>query len=236
MENIDLSKKVGPLPMWGWGLGVAGVGFLLISRAKSKAAAAGTGSGSSGSGGGQFSSSQTTTDPTTGTTTSYQASGPNSSIVSPAQLTTAAGPMGYSSGDVYVNLPAGANAPGPAGPPGPQGPPGPGQPPMPKPPRNPDWGRWETVTANDSVADLVQRRLGDRNLWTQVWNDPVNQVLKNLRGDPSRVQPGDVVWVFDGWRPGWKAPADFVPYNADPAHPTPAGPTVTPPPPDPSQN
>ena len=49
-------------------------------------------------------------------------------------------------------------------------------------------------------------------------------------------QPGDVLWVFDGWRPGWKAPRDFVPYNPDPAHPTPAGPTVTPPPPDPSQN
>lgn len=235
MEGIDLSKKVGPLPMWGWGLGVAGLGFLVISR-KSKAAAAAGGGTGGGTGGGQFSSSTTTTDPATGSTTTYQASGPNSSITSPAQLSYGAGPMGYSSGDVYVNLPAGGTAPGPAGPPGPQGPPGPGRPPMPPPPRNPDWGKWETITSRDSLADLVQHVLGDRNLSGQVWNDPVNKAVHDLRGDPSRLQPGDVVWVFNGWKPGWKAPSDFVPYNPDASHATAAGPNVLPPPPDASQN
>lgn len=233
--ELDLTKKVGPLPLWGWGLGVAAVGFFLISRQKAAAAAAsGTGGGATSNG--QFSSSTTTTDPTTGNTTTYQASGPNSSITSPAQLTYGAGPMGYSDGDVYVNYPAQSAAPGPPGPPGPAGPPGPGRPPLPPPPRNPDWGKWETFTNGDSIQALTSRVLGSGDLWQKVWNDPVNQAVRSLRGDPSKLQPGDVVWVFNGWAPGWKAPADFVPYNPDAAHPSPAGPVVTPPQPDPSQN
>lgn len=234
MEELDLTKKVGPLPLWGWGLGVAAVGFFVISRKKAAAAAAGAGSG--GGDQGQFSTSTTTTDPTTGDQTTYTASGPNSSITSPAQLTYGAGPMGYSGGDVYVNLPPGEPQQGPPGPAGPQGPPGTNAPAAPTPPRNPDWGKWETVTNGDSIRALTARVLGSGEFWSQVWNDPVNKAIHDLRKSPDRLQPGDVVWVFDGWKPGWKAPADFVPYNSDPQHPSPAGPVVTPPPPDVSQN
>lgn len=239
MATFDITKKVGPMPLWGW-LGVTTAGaYLFIRHQRTKAAAAaGTDqSGQAAGSGGQFSSTVTSKD-AAGNSSTYTASGPNSSIQSPAQLSWAAGPMGYRGGDVYVND-NDTPAAGPAGPPGPQGPPGtPGTtgPPAPHPPRNPDWGKWETVTSNDDIRALTARVLGTGELWDKVWNDPVNKALHDSRGDPAHIQPGDVVWVFNGWRPGWKPPADFVPYNADPAHPTAAGPTVKPPPPDVSQN
>lgn len=231
MAEFDLTKKVGPLPLWGWGLAVAGVGFFVISR-KQKAA---TEAGGGGNGGGQFSSTVTSKD-AAGNTTTYTASGPNSGISSPAQFSWGAGPMGYSDGDVYVNYPGpgAAGPPGPQGPPGPAGPPGQPNPPMPRPPRNPDWGKWETVVNGDSIQALTARVLGTGDFWSQVWNDPVNKAVHDLRGTPGNLQPGDVVWVFNGWKPGWKPPADFVPYQA-PSRSLPQT-AVVPPPPDPSQN
>jgi hypothetical protein len=234
-KGFDLTRKVGPFPLWGWGLGVAAVGFLVISRKTASKAGAGAGSGTPGAGG-TFSSTVSHTDPATGEQSTYTATGDNSSIQSPAQLTWGAGPMPYSGGDVYVNYPGGAPQTGPAGPPGPQGPPGTNTPPPVRPPRNPDWGRWETVTNDFGLLDMARKQLGDPGLGDKIWNDPVNKAVHDLRGGPDRLQPGDVVWVFDGWKPGWKAPADFVPYNPDPAHPSPAGPNVVPPRPDPSQN
>lgn len=246
MADLDFTKKAGPLPIWGWGAVAAGGAYLFIRHARAASAAAAGSAGSSGSStgsGGQFSSTQTTTNPLTGDTSTYSASGPNSSIQSPAQLTYGAGPMGYSSGDVYVNLPPGSPPPAPVpGPPGPQGPPGRGdddghhRPPPPLPPRNPDWGHWETALNGYGVGQMAQSLLGDAGLGDKVWNDPVNKALHDLRGAPGSVQPGDVVWVFDGWRPGWKPPGDFVPFNPDQTHPTPAGPVVKAPPPDPAQN
>lgn len=106
-----LKKKLGPLPMGAWIFIAVVIAFALVKlhggkKGSDKTAAAATDQG-------QFSTSTTRTDPKTGETITYQASGPNSSIQSPAQLTYAASPMGYSGGDVYVNLPATPPPPAP---------------------------------------------------------------------------------------------------------------------------
>lgn len=107
-----LKKKLGPLPMGAWIFIAVVVAFALVKlHGGKKGSAAGTSSDPTQQG--QFSTSTTRTDPKTGETITYQASGPNSSIQSPAQLTYAASPMGYSGGDVYVNLPATPAAPAP---------------------------------------------------------------------------------------------------------------------------
>lgn len=209
-----LTQKKGPLPVWVYALGAFGLTWWYLSRQKAKAAAGGSGSqGSTG----QFTSSQSTqyTDPKTGQqiNTSYSAQGAGYG----GALTTAyAQPMPYSGGDVYVNYPGQPTQPIPVDHDRPP------RPPTPPPSRDPDWGHWATVRPGDTVQSLTQARLGDPNLWSKVWNDPVNKILHDARaGDPSRLQPGDVLWIFDGWKPGWVAPPDFVPY-----------PLVKPPPPE----
>lgn len=244
--GIDLSRKVGPLPLWGWLLGTTAAGWFILKSHKT------TPGGTGGAGGaqqGQFSTSTTTTDPKTGNQTTYSASGPNSSITSPAQLMWGAGPMGYSGGDVFFNNPPGgtgpAGPPGPTGTPGPTGPPGPTPPPQTTPPpdqgpppptpppsqSNPDAnvGAWVTVQPWDndnppfgtpsSLWGIAEQRYGDGTLWPQIWNDPVNAAEKALRGDPTNIQPGDLIWAFDGWQPGWQAPAGFVPWDGGPVVP-----------------
>lgn len=108
-----ISRKIGPLPMWSWLLLAGGVG-LIIYRMKGGKSTSSTG----GVSGGQFTSnsSQTGTDASGNQfTNSFSATGDGSL---PGMLTTQAGPMPTSGGDVYVNLPAptqtsGAPASGP---------------------------------------------------------------------------------------------------------------------------
>lgn len=118
-----LKKKLGPLPMGAWIFIAVVVAFALVKLHGKKGAAGGT---TDPTAAGQFSTSQTRTDKD-GNTVTYTASGPNSSIQSPAQLTYAASPMGYSGGDVYVNIPADppvqVNVPPPAPQPPPPAPP-----------------------------------------------------------------------------------------------------------------
>lgn len=112
-----LKSKTGPLPNYVWIFGgVAVVAFFVFRNRKAHPS-----SGSGGSGGsdpqGQFSSSTTTTDPNTGTSTSYTANGPTSGFLSGGALTGwNASPMGYSGGDVYVNYPGSSTDPGYQGP------------------------------------------------------------------------------------------------------------------------
>lgn len=220
-----LTQKKGPFPVWVYALGAFGVTYWFLTRSRAKAAAGGGGQGGTG----EFSSSQSSeyTDPKTGQKISsqYSASGQGygGAYGSPAQFVTAAGPMPFSSGDIYVNIPGQTTAPAPPRPP--HHPPPPPPKPAPAPPRDPDWGHWATIRPGDTLQSITQARLGDSSLWGKVWNDPVNKILFDARGgDPSKVQPGDVVWIFDGWKPGWVAPPDFVPY-----------PNVKPPPPEPYQ-
>ncbi len=106
-----LKKKLGPLPMGAWIFIAVVIAFALVKLHGGKKGSANTAAAATQQG--QFSTSTTRTDPKTGETITYQASGPNSSIQSPAQLTYAASPMGYSGGDVYVNYPASPAPPAP---------------------------------------------------------------------------------------------------------------------------
>ncbi|MGH7870309.1 MAG: hypothetical protein ACREP9_22365 [Candidatus Dormibacteraceae bacterium] len=212
-----LTQKKGPFPVWVYGLGVFGLTWWYISHQKAKQASGGSSGGGTP---GQFTSSQSTkyTDPKTGqqidTAYSAQGGGYGGAYGSPAQFVTAAGPMPFSGGDVYVNYPGQPTAPPP--------PPPPPEHHHPPPNRDPDWGHWVTLQGGDTVDSVTQRLLGDASLSSKVWNDPVNKILHDARGgDPTNTKAGDVLWVFDGWRPGWVAPADFVPY-----------PMVKPPPPE----
>lgn len=106
-----LRKKTGPLPNGAWVFIAAAVLFYVY---KKNAGAKGTGKQASGSDGaqGSFTSSQTSTDPTTGNQTSYTATGPTSGFLTGGGPTYAqASPMGYSGGDIFVNYPGQTTAP-----------------------------------------------------------------------------------------------------------------------------
>jgi hypothetical protein len=87
-----------PLPFFGGGV-------LLVAILAYRMFGAGRNGNNANGGpgpGNQFSSTSTYTDPTTGLSTSYTATG-NGYL--PGQLTYQAGPMPYQQGDVYVNFP-----------------------------------------------------------------------------------------------------------------------------------
>lgn len=103
-----LTRKVGPLPIWTWVMGAGALGFI-IYRMKGGSSSSSGGTSNTGQGS-QFNSStsQTTTNPATGdtTTNSYSASGDG---YLPGQLTYGAGQMPVSSGDIYINEGAGTS-------------------------------------------------------------------------------------------------------------------------------
>jgi hypothetical protein len=115
--DIDLTRKVGPLPMWSWFMIAGGIGLVIFKVLGGKKAGAPTTGGKTGAGS-QFSSTNTKT----GTdeqgnqfSQSYSATGDG---FLPGQLTYGASPMPFSSGDVYVNYPAPNNTnPDQSGPP-----------------------------------------------------------------------------------------------------------------------
>jgi len=111
-----LKNKTGPLPNYVWIFaGVAVVAFFAFRSSKSKGTKPAGGGASDPMG--QFSSTTSSTDPNTGTSTSYTASGPTSGFLSGGALTGwNAQPMGYSGGDVYVNYPGSSTDPGYQGP------------------------------------------------------------------------------------------------------------------------
>lgn len=102
-----MDRKVFGIPLPVVGAGVLGVAILAYRLFGSKNT---SGNNANGGAGNQFSSTSTYTDPTTGLSTSYTATG-NGYL--PGQLTYQAGPMPYQQGDVYVNYPAQTNTPTP---------------------------------------------------------------------------------------------------------------------------
>lgn len=111
-HGLDVSgflwRKTGPLPNAVWIFAVAAIGFYLYKR---RSVSTTGGASTATADPGQFSTSSTTTDPNTGSQTTFTANGPNSSVLSPGFLSTQAQPMGYSGGDVYVNYPGQTTAP-----------------------------------------------------------------------------------------------------------------------------
>lgn len=83
-------------------------------------------------------------------------------------------------------------------------PPSSGRPPVvqPKPPAAPV-GKWVTVARwtaknppwNSTVWGITTKLLGPKAQWQAVWNAPQNKALRDKRKDPTKIQPGDKVWV-----------------------------------------
>ena len=109
--GLNLQRKIGPLPLYAWVMIAGGVGLIIFKLMGSKSATGASGGPGAGT---QFSSSTTSTNPQTGVSTSYTASGDG---YLPGQLTFQAGPMPYSGGDIYINTPAPTNTTTPGGPP-----------------------------------------------------------------------------------------------------------------------
>jgi hypothetical protein len=110
-----MQRQYGPMPVWAWtalaASFIAGIVLFRKRMAPKPGDTSGTGQ-SNGSPVGEFNSGQsTTTTDANGNqiTTQYNASGPLTGFS--GFLTNGAGPMNYSGGDVYVNMP---NGPGPA--------------------------------------------------------------------------------------------------------------------------
>lgn len=53
--------------------------------------------------------------------------------------------------------------------------------------KNPPW--------NSTVWGITNRLLGPKAQWQAVWNAPQNMGLKAKRKDPTKIQPGDKIWV-----------------------------------------
>jgi hypothetical protein len=111
-----MRRQAGPMPVWAWtALFASFVAGIIIFRRRMKPPTSASQPSTSASGAsGEFQSGQatTTTDDKGNTiTTQYSASGPLTGY--PGMLTTQAGPMPYSGGDVYVNYPATNAAPPP---------------------------------------------------------------------------------------------------------------------------
>lgn len=99
-----LTKKYGPFPGYVWFGIIAIVAFFWMRTQQSKAGTLNEDTGG-GEDDGEFSSS-VTTDDGKGNKTTYEASGPNSGFLG-AVGQPLAGPMPYSLGDTYINLPGG---------------------------------------------------------------------------------------------------------------------------------
>lgn len=204
------TRKVGPLQTWAWILITASVIGLYMFWSQGKGTAKGpmppgTQDGTIDPVTGEFKSATSSEriDPVTGEryTSSYEASGNN--MVSPGALGQwMGGPMPFSAGDVYVNLPPGYGGPaGPVGPPGPPGPPGtrppviipPPPPPPPPPPAGPiyytvkpgeslwtiarDFLRWKGFPASNT--DIARH-------WRKIY--AANRGI--IGGNPDLIRPG----------------------------------------------
>lgn len=74
--------------------------------------------------------------------------------------------------------------------------------PGPKPPAAPK-GKYVTVAKwnakkppwNSTIWGITTKLLGPKVSWQTVWNAPQNKALKTKRKDPTKIQPGDRVWV-----------------------------------------
>lgn len=110
-----MRRQVGPLMVWQWtALLAAFIAGVIIFRRRmgSTSASQPTTTAPGASGEFQSGTATTTTDKNGNTvTTQYSASGPLTGY--PGYLTTQAGPMPYSGGDIYVNVPATNAAPPP---------------------------------------------------------------------------------------------------------------------------
>jgi hypothetical protein len=60
-------------------------------------------------------------------------------------------------------------------------------------------GRWVTIAPwpaqLSTLWGVAERYLGNGSRWTTIWNASENRSLRNLRGRPENIRPGDRFWV-----------------------------------------
>lgn len=173
-----LTKKIGPLPVWGWfGLGTAGLaGFLYYRNKKAQEAAAAA-------------AAQDTGDSS------------NLGTVPVSNLTTSASPMPIQMGDTFVDVtdtdqPPKAPPPKPPPPKKPKPPAGKlPTPPKPVPPKPPPktvtvcpWPQW-----CGSLSGIAKHEWGNGNLWPAIYNANKAKIGAN----PNKIHPGLILVIPD---------------------------------------
>lgn len=171
--------KSGPLPNWAWGGLLLGVAVVYSSWRRNKAAAA--------------------DDKATSTSSGIELPGD----VAPTyvfqdqdftNITVPSAPAGGGRPPVST-LPAPVPVPSvPKPPTTPR--------PTPKPPSAPT-GKYVTVAKwtkkntpwNSTVWGITNKLLGPKAQWKAVWGAPQNKALRDKRKDPTKIQPGDKLWV-----------------------------------------
>jgi nucleoid-associated protein YgaU len=170
-----LTRKAGPLPVWGWAaIGTAGLAGFLIYRQRKAAAAAAAAQAQQG-----LDSSNLGTVPV-------------------SNLTTSAQPMPIQMGDTFVDVDTtqqNQNNP----PPGPVkgSPPPPGKKPVPTPKPSPPPPKQQTVTVCPwpqwcgSLFGIAKHEWGNGNLWPAIYNANKAKIGSN----PSLIHPGMVLII-----------------------------------------
>jgi hypothetical protein len=172
-----LKRKVGPFPVWAYGLIL--IGLVVLYRwwqnrnGASAATAATTGDGT----------------PLPGNQTPGPIFIVPGATPPPINVTVPAQPLPPGNAPTVPTAPPSAGAPPPTTtPPAATSPTG--------------SGKYETVTkytkANTDWRSTIWgiwNHYRTTSNWQAIWNDPMNADLRNKRGTPQRVKPGDRVWV-----------------------------------------
>lgn len=172
-------KKMGPLPNWAWGALGLGAAVAYSSWQKNKA-------------------DGEKADPTSTSGINMPESIQPTYVFQDSDTTNITWPDRPAGGGrpPVTTLPAPAPSTGykpPAVPPPPR---------TPAPPASPT-GKYVTVTKfttknppwNSTIWGITTKLLGPKAQWQAVWNAPQNAALKTKRKDPTKIQPGDKVWV-----------------------------------------
>ncbi len=178
-------KKTGPLPNWAWGGLGLGAAVAYSSWQRNRAAAA--------------------EDDTAAST--------SAGIELPGDVAPTYVFQNYDQDVTTINeAPPGGGRPPVTTLPAPDpGPTVPKPPPAPKPPpptakpvtKAAPKGKYVTVAKwnakkppwNSTIWGIANKLLGPKVAWQTVWNAPENRALRSKRKDPTKIQPGDKVWV-----------------------------------------
>jgi hypothetical protein len=179
MELDFWKDKSGPLPNWAWGGLLLGGAVAYSSWKKNKAAKQDAAAESSASG--------IELPGDVAPTYVFQNYDQDT-------ITVPSAPAGGGRPPV-TTLPAPTHTPPPPAP----------KPPVPTPPKPPasPKGKWVTVVKwtknnppwNSTIWGIANKLLGPKVGWQAIWNAPQNQALRDKRKDPTKIQPGDKVWV-----------------------------------------
>ncbi len=174
LQGSFVMQKSGPLPNWAWmGIGLAGaLGYAAWKSSKAKAEKAAT---------------------------SAAPVGPNGAdsrrLGSAYGITYAFVDADSTVNTQYAYPPGGGRGPG-----------GPPLPPDPSPASDGqyvDVAKWTRKNSpwNSTLFGIAQKIWGDGNAWQRIWMAPQNARLREIRGDPESIEPGDKIWV-PGAAPG----------------------------------